>query len=95
MDRKVLLEDKVKKTMNVMSQEMKVARDYGVGFPLYHSEVHLLDAINAHEGANACELANSRTRELTRRDKRCCDSSCGKIREQATLESVVFLVFIK
>jgi DNA-binding MarR family transcriptional regulator len=29
----------------------------GVGFPLYHSEVHLLDAIHLHEGENEQELA--------------------------------------
>ncbi|MFP3043624.1 MarR family transcriptional regulator [Treponema primitia] len=49
--------EKVYKAVNVMSGEIKTAWDYGVGFPLYHSEVHLLEAINLHRGANAGELA--------------------------------------
>jgi DNA-binding MarR family transcriptional regulator len=36
---------------------MKVARDYGNGMKLHHSEVHALEAINNHEGANISDLA--------------------------------------
>jgi DNA-binding MarR family transcriptional regulator len=48
---------KVYKAMNIISGEMKTAWDYGIGFPLYHSEVHLLEAIRLREGANAGEIA--------------------------------------
>lgn len=51
------LVEKFYKMTSVVSQEMKTARDYGVGFLLYHSEVQLLDIIDNHEGANASELA--------------------------------------
>jgi hypothetical protein len=30
------LAEKLYKTMNVLNQEMKTARDYGIGFNLYH-----------------------------------------------------------
>jgi hypothetical protein len=49
--------EKVYKTMNIISGEMKTAWDYGIGFPLYHSEVHLLEAVKLREGANAGEMA--------------------------------------
>lgn len=51
------LAEKINRAMNAHNGEMKVARDYGTGFLLYHSEVHLLDAINLHEGENERELA--------------------------------------
>lgn len=59
MDKKsaLALAEKFNKTMNMRNVEMKAARDYGIGFPLYHSEVHLLDAINLHDGENERELA--------------------------------------
>jgi DNA-binding MarR family transcriptional regulator len=53
------LVEKIYKITNIVNQEMKVARDYGVGFPLYHSEVQMLDVIDNHEGANASELAKT------------------------------------
>jgi DNA-binding MarR family transcriptional regulator len=49
--------EKVYKAMNIVSGEMKTAWDYGIGFPLYHSEVHLLEAVKLREGANAGEMA--------------------------------------
>jgi DNA-binding MarR family transcriptional regulator len=52
------LAEKFNKTMRAHSDEMRTARDYGVGFALYHSEVHLLDIIDLHEGENGKELAN-------------------------------------
>lgn len=57
MDRTVSLVEKLYKITNIVNEEMKTAWDYGVGFPLYHSEVQLLEVINNHEGANASELA--------------------------------------
>jgi DNA-binding MarR family transcriptional regulator len=51
------LSEKFNKTMNSRSEEMKAARDYGIGFPLYHSEVHLLDVVNLHGNENERELA--------------------------------------
>jgi DNA-binding MarR family transcriptional regulator len=57
MDNLTELMEKVYKAMNIVSAEMKTAWDYGVGFPLHHSEVHLLEAIKLHEGANAGEMA--------------------------------------
>jgi DNA-binding MarR family transcriptional regulator len=49
--------EKLYKVLNMVQSEMKTARDYGVGFKMYHSEVHLLEAIFNHEGANASELS--------------------------------------
>lgn len=57
LDRTLSLVEKMCKIGNILNQEMKTAWDYGIGFPLYHSEVQLLDVINNHEGANASELA--------------------------------------
>jgi DNA-binding MarR family transcriptional regulator len=49
--------EKLYKMLNIVNDEMKTARDYGVGFEMYHSEMHLLEAIYNHEGANASELS--------------------------------------
>jgi DNA-binding MarR family transcriptional regulator len=43
--------------MNLMAKEMETPWRYGVDFPLYHAEVHLLEAIKANVGANVSELA--------------------------------------
>jgi DNA-binding MarR family transcriptional regulator len=51
------LAEKLYKAFNLAGQEMKTAWDYGIGLNLYHSEVHLLDMIKAHKGANASELS--------------------------------------
>lgn len=40
-------------------KENSVARDYGTGVPLYHSEVNLLDAIYRHPEYSAATLANA------------------------------------
>jgi DNA-binding MarR family transcriptional regulator len=53
----VELTEKLYKTMNVLNQEMKKARNYGIGFNLYHSEVGLLDIIKEHRNATASELS--------------------------------------
>ncbi|MDR1322398.1 MAG: MarR family transcriptional regulator [Gracilibacteraceae bacterium] len=53
----LMLAEKLNKTVTVLNAEKKEARDYGIGFPLYHSEVHLLDTIHLHEGNNGQELA--------------------------------------
>jgi DNA-binding MarR family transcriptional regulator len=57
MDEAVELIEKVYSAMGILSNEMKTAWDYGIGFPLHHSEVHLLEAVRLHEGANAGEMA--------------------------------------
>jgi DNA-binding MarR family transcriptional regulator len=49
--------EKLYKMSNVINDEMRTARDYGVGFKIHHSEVHLLETIDKHEGANASELS--------------------------------------
>ncbi|MDR1623043.1 MAG: MarR family transcriptional regulator [Synergistaceae bacterium] len=49
--------EKLYKMLSVLSDEMKTARDYGIGFKIYHAEVHLLETIYNHEGANASELS--------------------------------------
>jgi DNA-binding MarR family transcriptional regulator len=57
MENKDILTEKLYKAMNLLAWEMQTAWDYGAGFPLYHSEVHLLDNIKEHEGAKVSELA--------------------------------------
>jgi DNA-binding MarR family transcriptional regulator len=57
LDRRTLLQEKVYQVINAAIEEMKIARDYGNGMKLHHSEVHALEAINNHEGANISELA--------------------------------------
>jgi DNA-binding MarR family transcriptional regulator len=54
--KEVLLE-KVHKMTNFVIKEMETPWIYGVDFPLHHAEVHLLEAIKTHEGANVGELA--------------------------------------
>ncbi|MDR2737726.1 MAG: MarR family transcriptional regulator [Puniceicoccales bacterium] len=49
--------EKLYKAVNVVCGEMKAPWDYGIGIPLYHSEIHLLDAVISHKKANAGELA--------------------------------------
>ena len=51
------LMEKLYKTFNLADRELKTAWDYGIGFKLYHSEVHLLDMIKAHRGTSASELS--------------------------------------
>jgi DNA-binding MarR family transcriptional regulator len=53
---KILLE-KLYRMTNLAIQEMETSWLYGVGFPLHHAEVHLLEAIKSQEGANVGELA--------------------------------------
>jgi DNA-binding MarR family transcriptional regulator len=57
MDRTNLFKEKFTHIVNIVTREMKTAWDYGVGFPLHHSEVHLLEAIKFCNGANAGEIA--------------------------------------
>lgn len=42
---------------NVMNKMSKTPRDYGVGFMLYPSEIHTIEAIAAHEQINANVLS--------------------------------------
>jgi ferrous iron transport protein A len=49
--------EKLYRVVDVMCGEIRTSRDYGIGFQLCHSEIHLLDAVGAHEGENAGELA--------------------------------------
>ncbi|MHB9293297.1 hypothetical protein Holit_02418 [Hollandina sp. SP2] len=57
LDKRRLLTEKFYKVINAAAQEMKIPRDYGNGMKLHHSEVHALEAINNHDGANISELA--------------------------------------
>jgi DNA-binding MarR family transcriptional regulator len=57
MDIKNELIEKLYRMLNMVNDEMKTARDYGAGFKIHHSEVHLLETISKHEGANASELS--------------------------------------
>jgi DNA-binding MarR family transcriptional regulator len=58
-DNYIELMEKLYKTMNVLNQEMKTARDYGIGFDLYHSEVGLLEIIKTHKNATASDLSRT------------------------------------
>jgi DNA-binding MarR family transcriptional regulator len=49
--------EKINKVVTMFSNEKKIARDYGTGFPLNHAEVHLLDIINEHPDENTSQLA--------------------------------------
>jgi DNA-binding MarR family transcriptional regulator len=49
--------EKLYRTTNLVIREMETPWLYGTDFPLHHAEVHLLEAIKAHEGANVGELA--------------------------------------
>jgi DNA-binding MarR family transcriptional regulator len=57
MKTKDILNEKLYKIVSIVQDEMKTARDYGIGFKMHHSEVHLLETIYNHEGANASELS--------------------------------------
>ena len=49
--------EKFSKAANILNNEQKVARDYGIGFPLNHAEIHLLGIINEHPDENTSQLA--------------------------------------
>jgi DNA-binding MarR family transcriptional regulator len=49
--------EKLYRAMNLVVKEMETPWLYEVDFPLHHAEVHLLEAIQAQEGANVGELA--------------------------------------
>ncbi|GHT99208.1 hypothetical protein FACS1894142_6540 [Spirochaetia bacterium] len=49
--------EKINKAASILNSEKKVARDYGIGFPLNHAEVQLLDIINGHPDENTSQLA--------------------------------------
>jgi DNA-binding MarR family transcriptional regulator len=53
---KILIE-KLYRTVSLVIQETGTPWCYGVDFPLYHAEVHLLETIKSQEGANVGELA--------------------------------------
>jgi DNA-binding MarR family transcriptional regulator len=57
MDRVHFFIEKLTHIVSIVNREMKTAWDYGLGFPLHHSEVHLLEAIKFCNGANAGEIA--------------------------------------
>jgi DNA-binding MarR family transcriptional regulator len=57
MENTQILIEKLYRTMNLIIQEMETPWRYGVNFPLYHAEVHLLEMIKSQEGANVGELA--------------------------------------
>ena len=49
--------EKINKAVIVLDREKKAARDYGIGFPVNHAEVHLLDTISRHPDENTSQLA--------------------------------------
>jgi DNA-binding MarR family transcriptional regulator len=49
--------EKIYRLINLAIREIETPWLYGVNFPLYHAEVHLLETIKANEGANVGELA--------------------------------------
>jgi DNA-binding MarR family transcriptional regulator len=53
----LVIGEKINKAVSILNSEKKVARDYGIGFPLNHAEVHLLDIINGHPDENPSQLA--------------------------------------
>jgi DNA-binding MarR family transcriptional regulator len=53
----LVIAEKINKAVSVLNSEKKVARDYGIGFPLNHADVHLLDTINGHLDENTSQLA--------------------------------------
>jgi DNA-binding MarR family transcriptional regulator len=57
MDKANIFIEKLTHIVSLVNREMKTAWDYGVGFPLYHAEVHLLEAIKFCTGANAGGIA--------------------------------------
>jgi DNA-binding MarR family transcriptional regulator len=57
MENTQILMEKLYRTMNLIIREMETPWRYGVNFPLYHAEVHLLETIKAQEGANVGELS--------------------------------------
>lgn len=52
-----LILEKMFLAYNIMQENAKHPRDYGVGHLLYQAELHTLAAIFRHEQANASELA--------------------------------------
>jgi DNA-binding MarR family transcriptional regulator len=51
------LMEKFFRTVNLVNEETRTPWDYGIGFPLHHSEVTFLHIVAAHKEANAGELA--------------------------------------
>lgn len=51
--------EKVLNITNTMNKTSKCPRDFGVGVPLYPSEIHTIEAIGAHEPINAKALAQA------------------------------------
>jgi DNA-binding MarR family transcriptional regulator len=49
--------EKIYRMINLAIREIETPWLYGVDFPLYHAEVHLLETIKANEAANVGELA--------------------------------------
>jgi DNA-binding MarR family transcriptional regulator len=49
--------EKFFRTVNLVNEQAKTPWDFGIGFPLYNSEVEFLAVVAAHSGANAGELA--------------------------------------
>ncbi|MDR2808540.1 MAG: MarR family transcriptional regulator [Spirochaetaceae bacterium] len=49
--------EKIKKVVSILYNEQKVARRYGIEFPLNHAEIHLLCIIGEHPEENTSQLA--------------------------------------
>jgi DNA-binding MarR family transcriptional regulator len=50
--------EKMIRLINRINQANKAPSDYGTGKVLYHSEIHMIEAINNHKNVNSSELAN-------------------------------------
>jgi DNA-binding MarR family transcriptional regulator len=66
-----LIIEKLNKIFFHINQESKKSRDYGIGYPLYQSEIHTLEAIHHHHDLKLSDLsaimgiANSSFTEMT------------------------------
>lgn len=71
MEKEYIIIEKLNKIFTRMNQESKTPRDYGIGFPLYQSEIHTLEAIHNHPNLKLSKLssvlgiANSSLNEMT------------------------------
>jgi DNA-binding MarR family transcriptional regulator len=56
-DLTIAIGERIKKAVSILNSEQKIARNYGVGFPLNHAEIHLLCIISEHPEENTSQLA--------------------------------------
>lgn len=71
MEKEYIIIEKLNKIFAHVNKESKKPRDYGVGFPLYQSEIHTIEAIHNYKGLKLSKLssilgiANSSLNEMT------------------------------